>query len=159
MEIPPLIGIESALIGLVCNGILLVRAYHHLAALRLVKHDIIELGHQCLGVNQVEVDQFFIRYLNPLVPLNEVDETAHLDLVIDLPSRLFRVVVPFLAHEEDLGRAADAERFVKEKNHLAELQIVNFLETVALHIFSLDREDLALSVDTEYLVELFTVKA
>ena len=83
-----LINFKAPFILLVSNSIPFLGANHHLVAQHVVVHDILELGQQCLLVDQIEEDQLVRRHLDSNVAPDEVDEPSVLHLVIQFPSCL-----------------------------------------------------------------------
>lgn len=86
MEILPGVDLKSWLVGLKGNTISYSCTKHHLGALHKVEHAILQLGHERLLVDLIEVDFLIGGNLDSNVASNEVDLTSHVvEFVVKLP--------------------------------------------------------------------------
>ena len=102
------------LIGLECDTILDCRPKHHLGALHEVVHTVLEVRHEILWVNEVEVNLLSCGYLDPFVTFDKVDEASLWDCVVLLPSDFAGDLILNLFEEEDLAWTSGDEGFVVE---------------------------------------------
>jgi hypothetical protein len=77
MEILPHVDLESGLVGLERNTVSYSGAKHHLGALHKVIHTILKSWHECLLVDQIEIDSVVRSNLDPNVTFDEIDLASH----------------------------------------------------------------------------------
>ena len=78
----PLINMETPLVGLVSDTVSYSGAKHHLVAVHVVMHYVLQLWHESVGVDDVEVDAIVCGNLDTLVAFNEVNETSNVKFVV-----------------------------------------------------------------------------
>lgn len=71
------INVKRSLIGFISDSISNLFSKHALVAPNIVGHDVLELRHKGLFVDNVEINQFLGGHLDSNVTLNIVDETSH----------------------------------------------------------------------------------
>ena len=94
------VDIEAFLILLVRDAIPNLASKHHLIAAHVVVHDVLELWHKGLFVNQVEVNILIGGDLNSYVSFDEVNETTLIYCVIEGPLGFIVIVALDLLEEK-----------------------------------------------------------
>lgn len=96
-------NIKTLLILLVRNAIANLAAKHHLVALCKIVHRILQFRHIRLLINKVKVNHLVGGDLDSNVTFDEVDETTHLDLMVEAPLLFTRVQLLYLLEEQHAG--------------------------------------------------------
>ena len=104
-------NIKLPLIWLVSNTIFDSATKHHLTALHVVVHHVLEVRHQSLCIHNVEIDQVICSDLDPDVPFDEVDEPSHFYFVVLNPLGDLRHLVELLPEKQDSIRGTHDQGF------------------------------------------------
>jgi hypothetical protein len=78
----PLVDVEAPFVLLICNTIPDSATEHHLSALHVVEHDILEFRLKCLLVDEVKVNALFIDHLYPDISFDKVDVASNVKLAL-----------------------------------------------------------------------------
>ena len=159
MHILPLVNVERPLILLVGDWISLHGPDHHLVAVHVVVHHILQLRHQRFWIYQVEVDELICCNLNSYISSNKVDEPSVLHFMIELPRSCALDFIIDLLKEKNPTRTSDAQCLVKEKLHLAQIKSWDSLIPVICKVFRLYCEYLALPVQSDDFVSDDAIEA
>lgn len=151
------INIEAALVILVSDAVLDLGPEHHLAALHVVVHHVLELRLQGLLVYFVEEDLLLGDDLDADVILDEENLPSLLDALVLLPLLVtcFRVLLDL--EEEDHVRATDDQGLVENQVHLTHGQVTLalhdlFIILVFRNVVSLDDKVLRLTINCVDLI-------
>lgn len=103
MHVFSLIDVKALLAFLVGDAVPNPFTEHHLVAVHEIVHYILQLGHEVLEVNQVEIYEVHRYQLDPNVAFYEVDEASRPDCVVKGPLHFVCYGVPHLLEEQHFG--------------------------------------------------------
>jgi hypothetical protein len=153
------VDVEALLIGLVSDAVPDSAPEHHLAALHVIVHDVLQFWNQGLFVDEVKVDQIVGRNLNSNVALDVVKEASRLYCMVANPlGPLEHQIVLLLEKQDFAGRPRD-QGFPIEHHHLAEVSLQDFLSAKHPRPLYVDDKGVAISVERVDLVLLDTEEA
>ena len=114
----PLIDVEAPFVLLVGDTVSDSTAKHHLGALHVVVHDVLEFRLKRLLVDEVKVNMLLVNHLDPDISFDEVDVASDVKLAVLNPlSDLLNFVI-LLLEEQNLPRASNNEGFSVDEHHL-----------------------------------------
>ena len=127
MLVLPTVDVEAELVCLVGDAVADFGAKHHLVALHVVVHHVLETGLVSHRINQVEVDVLVGGDLDSLVALYEVDEPFDVESLVVGPLLLLSERIEHHFEEEDLARAPHGKSLVVDEVHRAEVFVEDLL--------------------------------
>ena len=148
---------EVGLVDLVGHAVAHLRTEHHVGAVHVVGHRVLQLWLLGLGVKGVELYIVLLGHLNANVALDIIDEAHGLKCVIELPVPL-SIDNAGLSEEQNLIGAADNNYLIKDEHHIAEALVGNLLNPCLFLVINIDRKSLPLTIEQINLLVLDAIE-
>ena len=123
----PTVNIKGSLIWLVGDAVPYSFAKHGLVAAHIIIHNIFKIGHKCLPIDKIKVNQLIRGNLNTDVTFDVIDEAPHFQSMIEFPTFNFGHFVDHLLEEVNSVRTSDNQSFAAKHYHLTEVFVNNLL--------------------------------
>jgi len=102
MLIFPSVEVKAPFIKLKRNAVPHFTSKHHLIATHVIHHNVLQLWHQSVFINKVEVNIVIGCNLNSNVTFDVINKSSFINCVIELPRKLFCHFVFSLLEEQNL---------------------------------------------------------
>ena len=155
----PTVDIKGSLIWLVGDAVPYSFAKHGLVAAHVIVHNVFKIGHECLLIDEIKVNQLIGGNLNSDVTFNVIDEASHLQSMIEFPAFDFGHFVDHLFKEVNFVRTSDDQSFAAKHYHLSEVFVNDLLCFEIVWLRRLDHKRQSLSIKQIYFLSRFAEKA
>ena len=129
------INLEPYLASLISNTVPYLTSKHHLITSHKVKHHCFKRRLHRFHINQIKVNLFVGRYLNPNVSFDVKDQTFVIECFVKFPFVKSLFIVKFSFEKEYFCGTSGYESSSIDKEHLSQVMVCYLLELNGLFGF------------------------
>jgi len=155
----PLIYVKASLVGLIWNRVSDLLTEHHLVAFHIIFHDIFQIRHKSLFIDQVEINIGVSCNLHTNIAFDKENKTPNINFMILMPFCCFCDLEIFLLEKQDFRWAPDDNSLIIHQDHLTDFSLCYTLVSIICNIMFFHCKWLSGSVKAIYFFPVFTIKA